>query len=195
MTQESDFPVFSFAICLPPEAEMTVSGHRKNLVKEIGWFPDRNNQGHISFNGFGAPEKKLQVIERYAKTFCEQITPFSVSFDSLSAHSTGEVYISPEKETKRHLEKLMRLFNKNFPLKNGSSSQPNITIASELNKEKLQVANKVAKAGFPGLQFNCTAIHLRKRDRNGQYFIIRTFPLKGKDPSGFSSAQLSLWPS
>lgn len=195
MTQENEAPVFSFAICLPPEAEMAVSGHKKNLVREIGWFPSRNSPAHISFNGFGAPEKKLQAIERYAKTFCDQITPFTVSFDSLSAYPTGVLCLSPEKETKRRLEKLMRLFNKNFPLRKGGSTDPQITIAQELDQDKLKVANKIAKAGIAGLQFNCNAIHLRKLDRNGQYFIIRTFPLKGTDPSGFSSAQLSLWPS
>ncbi len=196
MTQENDSPVFSFAICLPPEADMAVSGHKKNLFKEIGWFSSRNSQGHITFNGFGAHERKLQVIERYAKSFCEQITPFSVSFDSLSAYpSSGALCLSPEKESKKHLEKLMRLFNKNFPLKKGPSNDPHITIAKELDQEKLQIASKLAKAGFSGLQFNCNAIHLRKLDRNGQYFIIRTFPLKGTDPSGFGSPQLSLWPT
>ncbi len=175
-------PHYSIAICPPYETVSFVRGIKKELEKEIGRYPSRNSEGHITFNVFEADENELKEWEEHVTQFCKKIIPFEIRLASLCSYKNGAFYFSPDKPSKKHLIQVMKEFNK-IPLvvPGDNDPDPHMSIARQLSDDQLKKAFELFRHRMFDIKFNCHDLAIRKfNPKVGQYEIYKRVELTGK---------------
>lgn len=180
---------YSFAFCPPPETVAAVKLMKHALSEKIGWFNSKNSEAHITINVFEAGAKDLEKAKEYAMRFVGRAASFEVRFEGVGTFSNGAFFLSPDADSKKHLEHLMIHYNKDFPSNAEKSNTPHLSIARRLDARQIAVALEIFK-DFKGIGFLCDRISLRKFDSGKkQYYIESEYIFQNLPDSHFEESQ------
>jgi 2'-5' RNA ligase len=165
--------LFSVAI-YPPNAVIEEFRRLKDSLAEyIGWFNSKNSDAHITINLFFADEEELAIWKNYLVRFCSNQFPFEISLVKTGFYPNGAFYLSPDDNARKILVELMKSFNKSAPLKGETkSTDPHMSIARKLNKNQLDIADKLLSDREYNISFTCGDIVLRRFDEKKRQYVI-----------------------
>jgi 2'-5' RNA ligase len=188
-------PVYSIAICPPAEVISYIKGIKDELSRQLGWYPSCNSEAHISLTQFRADDRAIKRWKDLLDRVCAEAAPFEFRLRGMSAYSQGTVYVNPDSISKEHFLNLCNsIKQRSARLKyHPFSSDPHLTIARQLDDQKVDNAFRVLAPRAVEAHFLCTGIALRKLDeQKGQYAIVHRFPF-GNKQSGVQARQAVLW--
>ncbi len=163
-------------ICPPDETVEVVATLKQELKEQIGWYHSVNSKAHITFCEFFDGMGKLRAMENYLTEFCSHLEGFSITLNS--ADRLHKVYcLYPDENSKGKLITLMRNFHRNKPFATETKSiHPHVSIARQLNEEKLVIADELFSKKAFDIEFICNGLTIRKfSPGKGQYDVFRNF--------------------
>jgi hypothetical protein len=171
-------PLYSLVIFPSPPHSEAVKEYKRLLRQKIGWFGSFNAAAHITVMNFSdeaAVSEKIPAII----SFCDTATPEEVVFDSFGSFGDKTFFIAANQASQQYLDKLIGDFHIALGA-NPKNIHAHMSIARQLNAEKMRQAQKLFEDTIADFRFVCDAFYLRKfNEATKQYSdIVEKFPFK-----------------
>lgn len=163
-------------ICPPAATEEVVAKLKQELKEQIGWYASVNSKAHITFCEFFDGSGKLQAMEEYLTTFCNNLESFTVTLNH--ANRLHKAYcLYPDDQPKDQLIGLMRNFHSEKPFSTETKSiHPHLSIGRQFTEEQLTIAESLFAERVFNIEFVCNNITIRKfNPGQKQYDVYKRF--------------------
>lgn len=173
-------PHYSLVIFPAPEHIALVKEFKQKLRKQIGWFGSFNAKAHITVANF-SDDTELSIHLPKIKSFGDNQPSGQVRFDHFDKFGDKTFFIGPDESSQTYLDSLIRNFHNHLGIKPGSI-HAHISIARQLDAQKMQLAEAIFNKTEVDFSFTCDALYLRKfNEQTKQYSdIADKFSLEGK---------------
>ncbi|HTN16208.1 MAG TPA: 2'-5' RNA ligase family protein [Chitinophagaceae bacterium] len=190
-----ELPVYSIAICPPPEVVQYIKMIKEELYAQIGRYASCHAEAHISLTQFRADERAARRYTGILESICEGVLSFEFRLHGLSVFSQGTVYVTPDPASREHFLALCEQIRQGSGrFRNHSfSTVPHLTIARQLDERQVDTAFRLLQPRTIETRFCCTGIALRTFDApKGQYTIVHRIPF-GNHQKALMPKQAALW--
>lgn len=152
-----------------------------HLANEIGWYNSKNSLAHITICEFTSTE--IEIIIKQISRIIAGFIPFEVKLKGFDNYPNGAFFIKPSEKSNDDLKKIMKELNSSLNIKKMyKSSEPHLSIARNLDPEKLTIAQKLFEE--TELSFQCDKVFLRKLNLDKKQFeIVNSFEFKSEPSS------------
>jgi hypothetical protein len=165
--------LLSVSVCFPENVAIQLRQFKQQLFEQVGWFPSKNSEPHMTINVFQAGERELFIWDKFLVQFCRTISSFEIRFVKTNSYANGAFYLSPDKTSKRILIKLMKLFHSCSPLSaEVKITDPHVSIGRKLNDNQLKIANQLFSNRNFDIKFMCDQLTIREFDEERQQYRV-----------------------
>ena len=151
------------------------------LADKIGWFNSKNSLAHFTIFEFFEDDLQEDKFCLQLERIASEIDCFNMQCDTFDWFDNGAFYIKPNKFSSTKMTELMKQVLKESTQikKTISNTNPHLSIARKLSREKLEIAQELFTN--INLEFAVTNLTLRKFDKNlKQFTVYKEFPLLGR---------------
>lgn len=156
----ASIPLFSLVIFPTEDQILQVKEYKQQLKNKIGWFGSAHAAAHITVINF-ENELTLCLYLDQIRNYCKTVAPQKVLFNTWLSFGDKTFFIAPDEKSKIYLNQFIKNLHQHIGF-NTSQINAHLTIARGLDAEKMQIAKSIFETTDVHLEFDCSAIYVRK---------------------------------